>query len=92
MCLTRPIAMCYIGGTIKEGKKVSHEINTQLLARAHEAIEYALNDPSGIDVRMTRAIEDGDLEQLERLVSEVEAKMSQDFYFENAILERGDEY
>lgn len=71
---------------------MSKEANTQLLARAHEAVEYCLNDPSGKDEQILRAIEDSDLDELERLVSEVEARMSQEDFYNTNILGANDVY
>ena len=57
---------------------MSNDTNTQLLARAHEAAEYVLG--TAREEEIYRAIEDSDLEELERLVSEVEATMSQEHF------------
>lgn len=69
---------------------MSNQVNTQLLERAHEAAEYVLGTVR--EGEIYRAIEDSDLKELERLVSEVEAQMSQEHFYANDILERGDEY
>lgn len=64
---------------------MSNDTNTQLLARAHEAAaraheaaEYVLGTTR--EKEIYRAIEDGDLDELERLVSEVEATLSQEHF------------
>ena len=69
---------------------MSHESNTQLLARAHEAAEYVLGTVR--EKEIYRAIEDSDLDELERLVSEVEATASQEHFNNYNLVEMGDEY
>ena len=49
---------------------MSNQNNTDLLERAHEAIEFTLGTTR--EKELYRAIEDGDLKELERLVTEVE--------------------
>lgn len=69
---------------------MSNDTNTQLLARAHECAEYVLGTTR--EKEIYRAIENSDLDELERLVSEVEATLSQEHFANYDMLERGDEY
>ena len=69
---------------------MSHEINTQLLQRAHEASEYVLGTVR--ETEIYRAIENGDLDELERLVSEVESEMSREHFYTNDMITDRDIY
>ena len=69
---------------------MSHESNTQLLARAHEAAEYVLGTVR--EKEIYRAIEDSDLDELERLVSEVESEMSREHFYTNDMITDRDIY
>lgn len=55
---------------------MSMEANTQLLNRAHEALENVLGTVR--EGEILRAIENSDLDELERLVTEVELRMYQE--------------
>lgn len=54
---------------------MSQENNTQLLARAHEASEYALG--TLWEKEIYQAIQDSDLEKLESIVKNVEQMMDE---------------
>lgn len=69
---------------------MSQESNTQLLARAHKAAEYVLG--TTMEKQIYRAIEDSDLEELRRLVTVVEATMSQEHFFNYDLVGEGDIY
>lgn len=69
---------------------MSQESNTQLLARAHEAAEYVLGTVR--EKEIYRAIEDSDLDELERLVSEVESEMSREHFYTNDMITDRDIY
>lgn len=69
---------------------MSSRVNDELMLRTHEAIERTLGTVR--EKELIHARQNGDLDELERLVSEVEAKMSQEHFFNYDILERGDEY
>lgn len=59
---------------------MSDYINSQLLERAAELIDEYASHPSGVDRQLMLAVESGNLEEVYRLVSMLEAEMAQEHF------------
>lgn len=71
---------------------MSQQNNTNLAERAWSVCEDLTNHPSGIDRRIQQAVDSGDLDELASLVAVGEGILSQQYFYENGILEYGDEF
>lgn len=59
---------------------MSHEINDNIIERAHEMIEEFTNHPSKIDQTLLRALERNDLEEVQKITTRLEAQLAQEHF------------
>lgn len=67
---------------------MSLESNTNLRERAYELVEELTSHPAKLDVAIQRALEGGDLEELEYWVTVGEGTLAQQEFYESNIIER----
>ena len=60
--------------------------NAVLLEFAYETAEAITNHPSGYDKVLLKAIADGDLDEVRRLLAVIEGTLSQEHFFNEDIL------
>lgn len=59
---------------------MSQVINTTLLERAADLIDELTSHPSGADDALVKAIEANDLQEVQRLVTKIEAELSREHF------------
>lgn len=78
--------MCYMIKGLNKGKYMSHQTNTELFERAYALIEGPYVG-TFVAKAIGRAVEDNDLEELQRLVVKYEAEESVEHFHGKDILE-----
>jgi hypothetical protein len=65
---------------------MSNQVNQELLERAIELLEEITNHPSRLDVALSIALEENDLEEVSRLVSLIEGELARDEFYHRNVL------
>lgn len=71
---------------------MSHQSNTDLETRASDAAEDLQSHPSGLDRALLASIKKQDYDELLWLVNKAEALLSQEHFYDNALLRTTDAY
>lgn len=71
---------------------MSNHTNTKLLERAAELIDELQSHPAGLDKAIKLALDQNDLEELTYAVLRAEAELSQEYFYNNNVLDARDEY
>lgn len=71
---------------------MSNQSNDNLIERATDLLEEIDSHPSGLDTALDEALKKGDLDEIHRLVTYIEAELARDHFHRNNYIGQNDIY